>query len=172
MVRHCLGPLRSGTVYDRFLLRYSDFPRSRLKGYCRWCGLPVTEKRRRFWDSDCQLQFGLALNGIMRPQGKCQCAECGVTRVKMEKDHKLAIFIARRIGPKAVIASFLLENMQWLCRACHKAKTAQEKRSESIQRNPRKSESGEVEPLEEEADLSWSPKASQLASGSCDSLLV
>ena len=40
-----------------------------------------------------------------------------------ELDHRLAINVARALGPQALRRAFTLENLQWLCSSCHRRKT-------------------------------------------------
>ena len=40
-----------------------------------------------------------------------------------ELDHRLAINVARTLGPQALRRAFTLENLQWLCSSCHRRNT-------------------------------------------------
>ena len=40
-----------------------------------------------------------------------------------ELDHRLAINVARAMGPAALRRAFVQENLRWLCRECHLRKT-------------------------------------------------
>ena len=40
-----------------------------------------------------------------------------------EIDHRLAINVARALGPEALRRAFVQENLRWLCRECHIRKT-------------------------------------------------
>ena len=42
-----------------------------------------------------------------------------------EMDHRLAIEVARALGPEAMLRAFTPENLRWLCRGCHRHKTRQ-----------------------------------------------
>ena len=44
-----------------------------------------------------------------------------------ELDHRLAINVARALGLQALRRAFTLENLQWLCRSCHRRKTRLER---------------------------------------------
>ena len=45
-----------------------------------------------------------------------------------ELDHRLAINIARALGPEALRRAFTLESLQWLCSSCHRRKTRMDRR--------------------------------------------
>ena len=45
-----------------------------------------------------------------------------------EMDHRLAIEVARALGPAAMLRAFTPENLRWLCRSCHRRKTRQDRR--------------------------------------------
>ena len=45
-----------------------------------------------------------------------------------EIDHRLAINIARAMGPEALRRAFTLENLLWLCSPCHRRKTRLDRR--------------------------------------------
>ena len=117
-----------------------DLPKG-IQGKCRWCGLPIEGKRRKFWDADCKRQFLLAIGRQIPPVGRIiysvplVCAKCGGpcwygsrSADGAEIEHALALSVAKRGGYKTVIASFLLENIRWLCSDCHRIKTTAERR--------------------------------------------
>ena len=45
-----------------------------------------------------------------------------------ELDHRLAINVARAMGPEALRRAFTLENLQFLCSSCHRRKTRMDRR--------------------------------------------
>ena len=45
-----------------------------------------------------------------------------------ELDHRLAINVARAMGPEALRRAFTLENLHWLCSSCHRRKTRLDRR--------------------------------------------
>ena len=53
------------------------------------------------------------------------CEICG--NPSDEMDHRLAIEVARALGPAAMLRAFTLDNLRWLCRGCHKRKTGQDR---------------------------------------------
>ena len=44
-----------------------------------------------------------------------------------EMDHRLAIEVARALGPEALLRAFTQDNLRWLCRDCHRRKTDQDR---------------------------------------------
>ena len=53
------------------------------------------------------------------------CEICGDSSDEM--DHRLAIEVARALGPEAMLRAFTPDNLRWLCRGCHKRKTRQDR---------------------------------------------
>ena len=45
-----------------------------------------------------------------------------------ELDHRLAINVARAMGPEALRRAFTLKNLLWLCSPCHRRKTRMDRR--------------------------------------------
>ena len=56
------------------------------------------------------------------------CELCG--EKGEEIDHRVAISVARAQGQRAFARAFLVGNLRWLCRSCHRQKTAEERRKE------------------------------------------
>ena len=54
------------------------------------------------------------------------CERCGGPAAEL--DHRLAINVARAVGPEALRRAFTLENLQWLCSSCHRRKTRLDRR--------------------------------------------
>ena len=46
-----------------------------------------------------------------------------------ELDHRVPIMLAARRGLRDYVRAFLLSNLQWLCRECHRRKTAGDTRA-------------------------------------------
>ena len=42
-------------------------------------------------------------------------------------DHRLAIEVARTLGPAAMLRAFTPDNLRWLCRDCHRRKIRQDR---------------------------------------------
>ena len=54
------------------------------------------------------------------------CEGCGGPAAEL--DHRLAINVARAMGPEALRRAFTLENLHWLCSSCHRRKTRLDRR--------------------------------------------
>ena len=54
------------------------------------------------------------------------CEGCGGPAGEL--DHRLAINVARAMGPDALRRAFTLENLHWLCSSCHRRKTRLDRR--------------------------------------------
>ena len=109
---------------------------------CVWCRLPVAPGptgRARRWHRDCVSYYGLANGGhevgwselvsarlpdqeARQEAHRCSCGEPG-----RELDHTLAIgvaqWLAAHLGRRVYALAFTLENLRWLCHACHAGKT-------------------------------------------------
>lgn len=120
-------------------------------GTCRWCGLPC--EPRRYWHPSCVPYYvaaqGRTVNTLgslfdrtryLIPVGPCESCGGNPPRVVrhaygrpvepplllprgVECDHRVALSVARRRGPRALLRAVLPDNLRWLCRPCHVAKT-------------------------------------------------
>ena len=105
------------------------------KGICRWCGKKIIENKvhnkRKTWHQDCATEYmiiyhsGEARKHIWkRDKGKCN--DCGeeCTRRGWDLDHVKPLMEQKGIkGNKLDWTYYELNNMQTLCRPCHKKKT-------------------------------------------------
>lgn len=135
MVRHVLPVIRRAVPTGRSLMAWKDFDGLRIRGWCRWCRLPIAKRGRRlYWDSECEWQMQSVIGHRMVPIWTPPlCESCGVPN-QLEIEHRVAIHRARAIGVKALVGAFMLENIRWLCGRCHQAKTADERRAQAVQR--------------------------------------
>ena len=126
VVRHLLPVVQRGRMHSRDALGYAfGSVRRGAAGTCRWCGLP-TGFARRWWDPDCVLQYRAVRGESVQPPYPKVCEMCGGSA--REIDHRIAISVARAEGARAYVRAFLLDNLRWLCRACHLLKTAEDRR--------------------------------------------
>ena len=114
-------------------------------GTCTWCD-ETCDKRRR-WHPECAVTYlvakGMVVHaGTGRPVIKeTPCAECGLPfgthrqgpmdYFGFEIDHELALSVAwerRRLGDARWWRAWTINNLRWLCRPCHVAKTAADRR--------------------------------------------
>ena len=111
-------------------------------GTCKWCCQPC--KRDKLWHNECAKAMmaakGRVLDIYKRPlfdwRGK-GCEKCGGNADEI--DHRLALSVAweiRRHGDRRWWRAWTVGNLRWLCRACHKTKTADDRRSLARLRSP------------------------------------
>ena len=128
LIHHVLRGRGSGRAPAKAFLRGGEW------GVCRWCLKPVEPSRRgnaRKWHPSCldwkDLAGGHRLNrfnndvGLLWKEDICQA--CGAEGVSLEMDHILAIKVAERLGKRFYVRAFTPDNIWWICRECHKAKT-------------------------------------------------
>lgn len=115
--------------FDRSIVPTFGPPR-RLDGICRWCLRP-TGTGRTVWHPTCALAYQAA-KGIQRdvfnkpliPRSPCPCGAPGE-----ELDHRISLALAHaRRDPRAILRAHLIDNLQWLCSTCHRAKTTDDRR--------------------------------------------
>lgn len=119
-----------------------------VRGTCVWCGQPADTKRKT-WHPHCVAAFQAAKGytkfvSTLIPywvgDEKAKCEMCD--RPGEEIDHRLALSIAHRLGRRAELRAYRIENLRWLCRECHAVKTAADRRV--LARMNRKVEQGEL----------------------------
>ena len=105
------------------------------KGICRWCGKKIIEnkihKTRKSWHQDCATDYMIIHHPTearkhiwKRDKGKCN--ECGkqCTRRSWDLDHIKPLMEQKGLQEHELDWSYYeLQNMQTLCRPCHKKKT-------------------------------------------------
>ena len=108
----------------RLVKRSNRWREAARRGYCRWC-YERADHIRATWHSYCQNAYrvaaGLRSKGIQRTP----CEMCN--KEADEKDHRLAITVARALGPAAMLRAFTIDNLRWLCFECHERKTTQDR---------------------------------------------
>ena len=103
----------------RLVRRTRSWGERPVNGVCRWCGEHA---------SSIQLtRHGYCLDAYRVASGQkpgihlTMCEGCAGPADEL--DHRLAINVARAMGPQALRRAFTLENLQWLCHQCHRRKT-------------------------------------------------
>ena len=109
----------------RLVTRTANWRDSPVRGVCRWCH-EHTAAIHLTWHDYCLAAYRVASG--QKPLGiqVTMCEGCGGPAAEL--DHRLAINVARAMGPEALRRSFTLENMQWLCSSCHRRKTRLDRR--------------------------------------------
>ena len=93
-------------------------------GICRWCYEPTAHIRTR-WHLYCLNAYRVASGQHPEEIQHTLCQMCG--EGADEIDHRLAINVARALGPAAMLRAFTPDNLRWLCRRCHRHKTRQDR---------------------------------------------
>ena len=105
------------------------------KGICRWCGKKIIENKihnkRKTWHQDCATNYMIIFHPTearkhiwKRDKGKCSI--CGIicTRRTWDLDHIKPLMEQKELQEHELNWSYYeLNNMQTLCRPCHKKKT-------------------------------------------------
>ena len=109
-------------------------------GRCVWCAGEARKSNGRplRWHPLCHVYYQAA-SGLTRlpshrpliPLGPC--VDCGeeqptgeYAHPKHQLDHRVAIAVAARTGPREWARALMPGNLQWLCPACHKRKTVRD----------------------------------------------
>ena len=101
--------------------RWGELP---IDGICRWCYESTAGIKLR-WHLYCLNAYRVASGQRPDEMQHTLCEICGGP--PEEIDHRLAIKVARTLGPAAMIRAFTQDNLRWLCRSCHRRKTRQDR---------------------------------------------
>ena len=96
-----------------------------VRGVCCWCHQDAASVRLT-WHEYCLDAYRVASGQKPERMRLTMCETCG--GAADELDHRFAIEVARALGPDALMRAFTLENLQWLCRDCHRRKTRLDRR--------------------------------------------
>ena len=107
----------------RLVNRTASWGEPPVNGICRWCYGPTASIRTR-WHRYCLNSYRVASGQHPDEIQHTLCEICGDPSEEM--DHRLAIEVARALGPAAMLRAFTPENLRWLCRCCHRYKTRQD----------------------------------------------
>ena len=94
-------------------------------GICRWCYERTANVKIR-WHPYCLNAYRVASGQHPDEIQHALCEICGDPSDEM--DHRLAIEVAKALGPAAMLRAFTLDNLRWLCRSCRRRKTWQDRR--------------------------------------------
>ena len=89
----------------RLVNRTARWEETPLNGVCLWCN-ELTASPTTRWHRYCLNAYRVASG--QHPD---------------EMDYRLAIEVARALGPAAMLRAFTSDNLRWLCRSCHRRKT-------------------------------------------------
>ena len=108
------------------------------KGICRWCGKKIIENKkhntRKTWHQDCATDYMIIYHSTearkhiwKRDRGKCNGCGKQCTRRGWDLDHVKPLMEQKGLKEQELDWSYYkLNNMQTLCRPCHKKKTKQD----------------------------------------------
>ena len=110
---------------------------SKTKGCCRWCGTAIlnedgTINTRKSWHEDCATEYLLIYHsGEQRAQlwnrDKGICNHCGKFDLKWQADHIKPLVEQKGVKEEDLDWGYYkLENLQTLCKKCHRLKTNSE----------------------------------------------
>ena len=102
------------------MLRTARWGPPAVRGICRWCG-DKTATIDLTWHLYCLDAYRVASGQKPENIQKTMCEICAGPSAEL--DHRLAINVARALGPAALGRAFVQENLRWLCRECHLRKT-------------------------------------------------
>ena len=88
-----------------------------VNGICRWC-YELTASPGTRWHRYCLNSYRVASGQHPDEIQHTLCEICGDPSDEM--DHRLAIEVARALGPAAMLRAFTPENLRWLCRGYHR----------------------------------------------------
>ena len=108
----------------RLVSRTARWGEPPLNGICRWC-YELTASPSTRWHRYCLNAYRVASGQHPDEIQHTLCEMCG--NPSDEMDHRLAIEVARALGPEAMLRAFTPENLRWLCRDCHRRKTRQDR---------------------------------------------
>ena len=109
----------------RLVNRTASWGEPPVNGICRWC-YELTASPKTRWHLYCLNAYRVASGQHPDEIQHTLCEICGDPSDEM--DHRLAIEVARALGPAAMLRAFTLDNLRWLCRSCHRRKTRQDRR--------------------------------------------
>ncbi len=110
---------------------------TKIKGQCRWCGSMIVKEdgtinERKNWHKDCATEYMLIYHSReqrahVRKRDGGKCNHCGTYSRKWDVDHIRPLVEQKGVREEDLDWSYYsLDNLQTLCRDCHKKKTKSE----------------------------------------------
>ena len=109
----------------RLVNRTASWGEAPVNGICRWC-YELTASPSTRWHLYCLNAYRVASGQHPDEMQRTLCEIYGDP--PDEIDHRLAIEVARALGPAVMLRAFTIGNLRWLCRSCHRRKTRQDRR--------------------------------------------
>ena len=107
-----------------------------IKGQCRWCGNMIVKEdgtinERKSWHQDCATEYMIVYHSRearrhvwLRDRGKCNGCGKQCTRRGWDLDHVRPLLEQKGLKEDELDWTYYgLDNMQTLCRPCHREKT-------------------------------------------------
>ena len=123
---------------------------TKTKGNCRWCGNVILNEKedtintRKSWHEDCATEYLLIYHsGEQRAQlwnrDEGICNKCGYFDLHWEADHIRPLVEQKGVKEKDLDWSYYgLDNLQTLCKKCHREKTTSEVKLKTRSKNAKK----------------------------------
>jgi 5-methylcytosine-specific restriction endonuclease McrA len=110
---------------------------TKIKGQCRWCGNMIVKEdgtinERRSWHEDCATEYMLIYHSReqrawVRKRDKGKCNHCGNVGMRWDVDHIKPLVEQKFVKAEDLDWSYYsLDNLQTLCKKCHRKKTNSE----------------------------------------------
>jgi len=110
---------------------------TKIKGQCRWCGNMIvnedgTINERRSWHEDCATEYMIIYHSReqraqVRKRDKGVCNHCGKFAMKWDVDNIKPLVEQRDVREEDLDWDYYkLDNLQTLCKPCHRLKTNSE----------------------------------------------
>ena len=110
---------------------------TKVKGQCRWCGYMITNSdgsinERKSWHENCATLYMIIYHSReqraqLRRRDGGKCNHCGVVGKRWDVDHIRPLVEQKGLKEEELDWSYyLLDNLQTLCKKCHRTKTNSE----------------------------------------------
>jgi 5-methylcytosine-specific restriction endonuclease McrA len=110
---------------------------TKIKGKCRWCGNMIvnedgTINERKSWHKECATEYMIIYHSReqraqLRKRDKGVCNHCGKFAMKWDVDHIKPLVEQKGVKEEDLDWSYYsLDNLQTLCKPCHRLKTNSE----------------------------------------------
>ena len=110
---------------------------TKIKGMCRWCGKMIikedgTINERKSWHEECATEYMIIYHSReqraqLRKRDKGVCNHCGKYSHRWDVDHIKPLVEQRGVKEEDLDWSYYsLDNLQTLCKPCHRLKTNSE----------------------------------------------
>ena len=119
---------------------------TKIKGQCRWCGNMIVNEdesinERRSWHEECATEYMIIYHSReqraqlrMRDGGVCN--HCGKNSGRWDVDHIRPLVEQKGLEAHELDWSYyMMENLQTLCKSCHRKKTNSEVHLKKIKKN-------------------------------------